>query len=191
MIRMRWGFASWRTRCSVGLVQTAGRKIRKVPQDELITINIDCTYAVTIVLGAAQRWASLRPQMVRLGDAVDLALIDEAPALGYALSYANADYVRATTPSESLPALHDEGERLRELMLASKVVLEKHGLVPGKHLEELKGPVGYLNLSHDLTALVRFFRDNWAQIAGKTPLSIAEVDRASIVAGRLLTGVGA
>ena len=166
-------------------------QIRGVPQDELMIINIDCTYAVTIVLGAAPRWLALRPRMDRISSEVDLALIDNASALGYALSYANADFVRTTTPTESLPMLHDEGERLRDLMLASKLVLEKHGLVKGEYLEALKGPVGYRNLSHDLSALVRFYRDNWTQIEGKTPLAMADIDRASILSGRLLAGVGA
>jgi hypothetical protein len=166
-------------------------QIRSVREEDLIQINLDGTYAVTIVLGAAPRLQALRARMAQLGDEIDLALVDNAAALGYAFSYANADFVRATTPTESLPGLHDEGEKLRDLMLASKSVLEKHGLVQGDYLEGLKGPVGYRNLSHDLSALVRFYRDNWAQISGKTPLSLADVDRASIIAGRLLTGVSA
>jgi hypothetical protein len=166
-------------------------KIRSVRQEDLMQINLDGTYAVTVVLAAAPRLLALRERMVQLGDEVDLELVDNAAALGYAFSYANADFVRATTPTESLPALHDEGEKLRDLMLASKAVLEKHGLVQGDYLEALKGPVGYRNLSHDLSALVRFYRDNWAQISGKTPLALADVDRASIIAGRLLTGVSA
>jgi len=163
-------------------------RIRSVPQEELIQLNIDGTYAVTIVLGAAPRLVALRERMTPLADLVDLALIDDAAALGYAFSYANADYVRASTPIESLPALRDEGEKLRDLMMASKTVLEKHGLVQGDYLEALKGAPGYRNLSHDLSALVRFYRDNWAQIAGKTPLALSDVDRASVIAGRLLTG---
>jgi hypothetical protein len=164
-------------------------RIRAVPESDLVAINVDGSYAVTVALGSVTRIAALRPRMDVLAGEVDLALIDEVPALAYAFSYATADYVHLTSSAESLPMLAEEGARLRERMLLSKQALDSHGLVQGQYLEGLRGVVGYRNLSHDLSALVRFYRENWSVVAGKTPMTIADIDRASVISGRLLAEV--
>lgn len=164
-------------------------EILAVPEDDVLTINVDMPLAVSIVLGAWSQLVELRPRIEKLAE-FDLPQFDKIEAYAYATAQTHGDYVLATTPTESLPQLYDQGVILRELMVSNAMNLAKHGLLDGEHLKALKGPVGYRNLAVDLTALASFLRQSWTKIAGKTPLTPTDLETAAILGARLLKGVG-
>jgi hypothetical protein len=77
------------------------------------------------------------------------------------------------------------------VLLADASTLAAHGIIDGQRLKDIKGSTGYLDLACDLQTLVAVLRDNWENIAGKMPLTMADLDRAELTGVRLVDAVGA
>jgi hypothetical protein len=166
-------------------------EIRKVPDDDLIVINIDVPTAVTTVLGTLPEIRSLRSQIVSDIPSFDIARFDQLESYTLALGHAHALYLAASAPPESLDELSQTASSLRELLLSDATALAQRGFVDGQKLKELKGPKGYRNVAFDLFTLVALLRESWDKISGKTAVQAAELDQAETLADRMLTAVGA
>jgi hypothetical protein len=166
-------------------------EIRKVSDDDLVTINIDVPTAVTTVLGTLPEVRSLRAQIVTEIPNFDIERFDKLEAYTLALGHAHALYLAASTPSESLDELSQRVADSRELLLSDATALAQRGFVSGQRLRELKGPNGYRNVAFDLFMLVALLRESWDKIVGKTAIQPIELDQAEVLADRLLTAVAA
>jgi len=166
-------------------------EIRKVPDDDLIIINIDVPTAVTTVLGALPEIRSARPQIVSDMPSFDIARFDRLESYTLALGHAHTLYLAASAPPESLDELSQSATALRELLLSDATALAQRGFVDGQKLKELKGPKGYRNVAFDLFTLAALLRENWEKVLGKTAVQATELDQAETLADRLLTAIGA
>jgi hypothetical protein len=164
-------------------------EMREVSSDKLITINIDIPTSVTTVLGALPKIRPFRPQIVAELTLFDLVRFDKLQDFTHAVGYAHAIYMAACGPAEILPDLARQAVALRKQILFDTTALAKRGLIDGRRLTELKGPVGYNNLAFDLMALASLLRGSWNSILGKTPLQIEEVSQAASMATQLLDAV--
>lgn len=158
--------------------------------DDLIPINIDVPTAVTTALGSLPEIIALRERANALAE-FQLANIDELGTYARATMHAHGEWLAATTPPEALQALNDEGLVLRDLLYSDATALSKRGLVNGGPLAEFKKGVGYKNLATDLVGLASLLRHRWSEIASKSALMIAEIDRAEELSEKLLVAVGA
>jgi len=165
-------------------------EIRKVPDADIVTINIDVPTAVTTVLGALPGILTFRPQIATDIPSFDLARLDKLESYTLALGHAHTLYLAASNPPESLVELSDTGTKARELLLSDASALAARGFIDGEKLKTLKGAHGYRNLAVDLFTLSALLRDNWDRIAGKTAVQSAELDQAETLADRLLTAFG-
>ncbi|HEU4405723.1 MAG TPA: hypothetical protein VFS43_10565 [Polyangiaceae bacterium] len=164
-------------------------EIEAVPSDQVRRINVYVPAAVLVVLGALPRLMTLRDQMRALSghppDALD-KLRD------YALAAAHA-YVRALPQDAGethLRALLGEAAPLRERLLRSAELLAEFGLVDATRVAAIRRGVGHLDTALDLEGLGTLFREAWPAVASKSPITLAEVERASQLGTLLLDALG-
>ena len=164
-------------------------EMNKVPASELIPINIDIPAAVATALGAMPEIMALRSKLVALPD-FDIARLDKLEAYTLAIGHAHTRWLGASAPTESLEQISQEATVKRELLLSDASALAKRNMIDGQRLKELKGPIGFKNLSFDLFNLADMLRSNWTAISGKSALQLTELDQAEVLADRLITAVG-
>lgn len=161
-------------------------------EEELLRPNIDVPFILPRLLGAMPALRSLRSEIAKKLPEHDLALFDNLETFTLALAYAHALTIAASDrPSEDLAALNTEASELREGLLADARHLARHKLVDAGRLDEIKGLVGYKNVAFELLALAALLRQSWAAISGKTPLSLAQLDRAEHLAQRIFNQLAA
>ena len=166
-------------------------EIRKVPDEDLVTINIDVPTAVTTALGAVPQIRTLRPQIATDIPTFDLVRFDKLELYTLALGHAHTLHLAASSPPESLSEFSEAGTETRELLLSDATALAARGFIDGEKLKTLRGPHGYRNLAFDLFTIAALMRDNWARIVGKTAVQPEELDQAEMLADRLITAVAA
>jgi hypothetical protein len=165
-------------------------EVQGVQPSDYSIINVDIPNAITTVLGALPGIRALRPRIVAELSQFDIARFDKLETYALALGHAHAGYMAASQPSESLEALSEEATDLRDLLLSDATALAHRSLIEADRLKQLKGTKGYRNLSFDLLALVRLFRDSWPSLTNKTAVQMPELRRAESLADRILTAVG-
>jgi hypothetical protein len=165
-------------------------EIRAVPDSDLIIVNIDIPTSVTTALGALPEIVALRPRVVSEMPNYDIVRFDKLEAYTLAVGHAHALFLAASTPTESIDELSSQAVATREMLFSDASALAKRNLVDRQRLSELKGANGYRNTAFDVMALAAMLRDAWPNIVGKTALELSELDRAEMLADRLLTAVG-
>ncbi len=162
--------------------------ILAVPEETLLSINVDIDGVVTNTLGRLPRIYALAPQLREL-EQFDSVALDNLE--GYLLAMAHAQALHAfAEDTESLSAPAEMAVQMREVLLADAKALVQRGLLNGKGLERLRGTRGYRNVGFDLVALTGVMRQNWAQIDGRSAIRLEELDRAEALADQLLISVG-
>jgi hypothetical protein len=160
-----------------------------LPESELVTINLDVPAVATATLGAWPEIAAFGEQVKAL-PGFDASQFGKVETYALATVYAHGQFMMASAPAVVLPELSEKALAARQVLLADAMALATRGLVDGGPLRELKGPIGYRNVSMDIVALVGLFRKHWPQISSKTALTSAEIDTAEKVADDLLYAVG-
>jgi hypothetical protein len=84
----------------------------------------------------------------------------------------------------------EKGTRQRETLASDAQSLAHRGLIDAQKLKELKGPVGYKHVAQDLFTLTELLRANYAALAGKTPVTLAELADAEITAEQIFVSLG-
>jgi hypothetical protein len=107
-----------------------------------------------------------------------------------ALKFAQSGFQIATQPPDDLPALLEEGGKVRDRLLADAKALALHGLFDSTQLDQLKGGTGVNNLAEDLELLSHAMMYNWQRIQGKALTSLEDVQVASRLGLRLTRIVG-
>jgi hypothetical protein len=120
----------------------------------------------------------------------DIDKFDKLEMYALALGHAHALWMGASTPSQSLEELLERGGALRLMMVVDATALAQRHLINGQNLKDLKGANGFRNLAFDLLTLAAVLRDAWSHVAGKTAVSLEELDQAENLADQLLTAVG-
>ncbi len=164
-------------------------KLSAQKEHELTTINLDVPSVYTLGTGALMKVRAYREQMLALPH-VNTALIEEIEEYLLALGHAQALYLAASAPVASIPELYEQLLRLCEVLLADAPALVTRALIPSDRLKELRGPVSHAATAFDVMALTSILRAHWDKIQGKTAVALSELERAEILADRLLTAVG-
>lgn len=153
-------------------------------------INLDIQSATATVRGSLAEIMLMRPQIVAQVPGVDISQLDNLETYALALLQANATHLVSTSPPEALAGLAEEGTKLRATLLSDATALANRGIINNASLDNLKGPMGYRNLSSDILALATLLRSNWSAIASKSCVTEAELDRAEVVADQLNEAYG-
>jgi hypothetical protein len=158
-------------------------EIRRVPNEELIAINIDIPTAVTTALGALPEIRALRPLIVAGMPQFDIARFDKLEGYTLAVGHAHALYLAASEPSESIEKLAQAGVSLREVLLADASALAQRRLPDGQRLKGSRGSTA----TQPASTCSRWRCARLSKVSSKTALQLSELDQAGGYADRLLT----
>ncbi len=165
-------------------------EILALPEDELITINIDVMAAVTSVTGALPEIRAMRDAIAAQWRNFDFEQFDKLEQYTLALNQAHSSYRSAFAPKANVAELAAELTVLRDKLLVNAQSLASMGLINSEQLKNVKVGTGYRALASDVLTLDTVFRENWAQIASKTPFSQADLHAAGSLALELVAAVG-
>jgi hypothetical protein len=165
-------------------------EILAVTEESLSPILIDIPTAVTTVLGVLPRIQALRPEIVETLRKFDFGRFDRLEQYTLAVSHAHALHRAAHGPKISLTRTGRELIAVREMLLWDARSLAAHRLVHGTRLAGCRVTPGYRGLAYDVLMLVELLKEAWSRVHDRTPVTMAQLDRAAVSAERLLTAVG-
>jgi hypothetical protein len=164
-------------------------ELTALPVTDYVQINVDIPTAVATALGAMNEIRALRPAVSTLPN-FDLERFDKLEDYALALGHAHGAYLAASAPPRSLEELAEEAAGTREVLLSDGRALATRGLIDPGRLGEVGRRTGYRNTAFDLLTLVNVLREHWSRISGKTAVTAAELEKAEVLADRLLTAAG-
>jgi hypothetical protein len=156
---------------------------------DLTPINLDVPSVYTLGSGALLKIRSYRERILALPD-IWRSLVEKIDDYLLALGHAQALYIAASTPVASIPELYAQLLKQREMLLADSTALATRGLIPGDKLKELRGPISHSDTAFDVLALASILRTNASSIAGKSALTLSDLERAETLADQLLAALG-
>jgi hypothetical protein len=159
-------------------------------REKLLKLNLDIPTIVTLALGAMSEIQKLKPACEANFKLMDLTLFDSLEARALALGYANALLQAASVQTLPVQELSARVVAVRSSLESDLRAAARRELVDEVPLQALKGNVGYKNQATDTLLLTALARGNWARLEGKTPITLAELDEAEVLADQLLTTVG-
>jgi hypothetical protein len=164
-------------------------EISALPDEDVSGVNIDLVGAVTTVLGTLPELRALRSEIVEL-PLFDSKRFDKLELYALALNHANALHRGALSPKVGLTELGTTISGIRDRLLANARSLAEYGLIDGERLNECKTANGYRPLATDVLTLVALYKEYWASIEHKTPVSFDALNEAGTLAVELLAAVG-
>lgn len=153
-----------------------------LPQDSLLTINVDVHGAVITTIGVATKLPA-HEEGLRALPGFHAAMLAKFPDYILALYSAHTRYVFAMTPVELLPELLEKATGWRDILLTEARSLVARQLVKAELLKELTGTHGFRNVAFDLSGLTQIFKSGWSQIEGNTGIKLSqlqEVDKLAL-----------
>ena len=146
---------------------------------------------ITTVLGALPKLRRLQGRMEALSSDFDIEKYERLERHALALQQAHAVYQTTRARHPSLAPLAHELVKVRDNLLGNALSLARYGLIDRQPLQAIQRNAGYRPLARDIGLLVAVYRERWGSLIGKTPVTSAELDRASALALQLLGAVGA
>jgi hypothetical protein len=165
------------------------QKIRAVPESDFRTMNLDVTAIVAQVLGAVPKILKHR-SILALMPTFDISQVDHLQDYALALGSCHADYRAAAEPSDDVPRLVQEQRQLREQLHADAAALANRGQLDAERVARLQGGNAYRMVAFDVLGLVQLFLENWNELAGKTALTVADLEQARAGASQLIHALG-
>lgn len=164
-------------------------EIIAVKDEQLVPLNVDVVTASTLVLGALPKLRALRQEIVQL-PGFDIARFDKLEQYAFALNQANGLYRSAVAAKGTVQEIGNEIALVRDRLHANAVSLADYGLLDAERLKEIKKANGYRAIATDIVTLITVFREHWATVEGKTPVTLSALSDAGHRAAELLAAVG-
>lgn len=163
--------------------------VEAVSEDDLETVNRDEDFVVTTVLGAMRH---VEPHLDALSKlpGLDMTRIRKLADYADALLYWNASSTYAPTMKPEVIAMIDEAIILRERTLHDLSSLVQHGVLPGSLLEGFGGTAAYRKVARDVIGLSNLVHERWADIQGKSMISLEKMDQASTLGRTIMQAIG-
>ncbi len=159
-------------------------------EEGLAKMNIDAVATVTTALGCLSKLRALRSEIERHLPTFDLARFDKLKEYALALNHANAIHRGALEQRGTIADLGSEVARIRDRLMDDAESVCNHGLMNAERLKECKKAPGYRATATDVFTLVNLFKEHWAKVEGRTPVTAAFLQEAGNKALQLLDAVG-
>lgn len=163
--------------------KTAVERAAIEPSD-FASLTVDIGQAVDIVLAAIPRIRSLQKEID--ASVSTPVVISELETLTLATAHAHALLKISMSPPEELDAVYKEASERRTVLKLEASGLAGHGLLNRDTVAGLKSENGFRNVAYELMSLVALFREAQSRIAGRTATTPADLDRAAVLATKLL-----
>jgi hypothetical protein len=165
-------------------------EIMALPDEETVQLNLEPVAAATVALGVLPELLALRPRIEKELPSFDLQRFDKLKQYTLAFTYAHGLYRGAQVPTAQLAALAEELTVIRDRLLGDAASLGNNGYLDASRLKGCKQLPGYRALASDIFTIVPLFKEHWAQIEGKTPVTRAALADATSRAVDLMAIVG-
>lgn len=170
--------------------QLVADEIAAVPEDKLVPLNLEIVSTVFTARGAVPEIRKLRPDMVGLLSAAELASVDKIDTYATALLQTQASYRMAATAVEQLPAIVERATALRDTFVADATALARRGYLDKNIIEARPRGPGFKNLVAELGALITELRRSWPKINARSGIQYGEFDEADALIVRIAQLVG-
>jgi len=164
--------------------------IRSVSPNDRASINTDVMSSVRTTEGVLPKIAGYRQTIVEQLPQFRIQLFDELENRALALGHAQTVFESAQRPPAILQSLSDGASKAHDIARSDVTTLVHRGLMPSQALSTLNGGNGYRNLAADLFKLSEAFRSNWSNIAGRTSMTLPELDRLENLADQINQALG-
>lgn len=161
--------------------------ILALPKERVGQVTTDVPTAVSLALGALPQIESLLADMK---DVLKKPPVDELARLrdrALATLYAHLHFVPRT---KSLETDLEEARVLRERLLTTADAHVSHGHFDAESIAKIREGAGSLDRANDLIALGALFRSAWDDIGERTPVTLAQLERASALGTQLVIDLG-
>jgi hypothetical protein len=165
------------------------RDLDSLEPEDLVAINIDPLGAVVTARGAYKKILVYHDQIAAL-PGFNLDYLEQFDTYARAAHYTQTLLISPSTSSESFQELVAEASALRENFLAEATLLVTRGILAENALACLKGAVGFQNIASDVMMLSNLLRGVWPQIAARTLVTEAELDRAEVLSDLVVNDLG-
>ncbi len=161
-----------------------------LPEDELVSVNVDIPRAVAIVLGAAPHLEALRGRFLSELPKHPIRYVDNLKKYALAAWYTHLLSLPAPGPENTVKKLLEEAAPLRESLLVAAEALAHREFFGKERVSEIRSGQGNLDTANDLVALAALFSEHWSAIENKTAVEWAEVERATEIGPEILVALG-
>lgn len=165
-------------------------EITSLPEAQLLPVTLDIIAITTSLTGILPELRALRGQIEAKWRDFDFTSFDKLDQYALALLHAHGACNRASAPKAAVADIAEELTRVRDRLYAVAAPLPGYGLIGSSELEKCKVAVGYRPLIGDVITLVGVFRDNWAALQGKVPVTEEELLHAKGLALELQEQLG-
>jgi hypothetical protein len=151
-------------------------EIAALPEELLLPISVDISFAHEIALAAADRIDELMPELAKLSG-LDIDRIRKLRLYAAAAQHAN---VLATSREDDprLRRLLDEGAKLRQDLLSTADLLVHFGEVSEDRVAVIRRGQGHVEMAKGLEQLGILFEEIWDRVEGRIPITAEMVERA-------------
>jgi hypothetical protein len=160
------------------------------PAAELGRITVTIPAAVTIVLGALPNIEELYDEIHETMPKFDLGRAGRLRAYAYAAVHAHYRVMLLAEGEARLRDLVAEASPLRERLLRSAELHAHYGVFDAEVVAGIRRGSGHLDTANDLAQLVLLFRASNDALAGRTPVTEADLERAATLSAQLLDALG-
>jgi hypothetical protein len=146
-----------------------------MPPEEVVQVALDPSRSATVVVGSLPRIESYRAALEAQFGASALAFLDELPFIAYATRQADIELAAADSAGD----LSDRFVTVTEdhqLLLTDAEALANRKLLDRARVDAGRPAQGYRTKTKSTLVLVALFRERWAVVKDKTPLTIGDLD---------------
>lgn len=166
-------------------LETVMPMLQEIAEQDLIPIRLD---SPTIAMRLLNRLSAIEPfrATIAILPLVRQDWLTKLEAIALALIQVDSLSRVSVKLSPAVKAMFKEAAGLRDRLRGPVTILQKNGLLPHAPLTKQEGKRGYVQTAQDLILFGNLLRDNWDTIDGRTTITMAEVDRCSVLAQLLL-----
>jgi hypothetical protein len=165
-------------------------ELKALPDAEVGRVNAPVPAVIQIVCGALPRLDALGEAMREALPLLDHVAIGKLGDYTHTLYYTNILAMPSAEGDADVPALLAEATPLRERMLTNAESLAQYGLVDADRVASIRSGTGHFDTANDVGALAQLYRSGGDELASKTPVTRAEIDRAAELSLRLIHALG-
>lgn len=153
-------------------------------------ITVDVPSAVTTAYGALPAIKALKPEIEATFKSFDGRHIDNLERYASAALYGHTRWLFAAEPSVPLQQMIAEAMKRRASLVSVLETATVYELIPADIVRDLQGAKGHKNMAVDLIGVTGVLRQYWSALEGKTPLTVADLERAEQLGQQLVKALG-
>jgi hypothetical protein len=155
-----------------------------------VRITVSVPVAVKIGLGAIPNIEARRDEFRRRLPEYNVERAGRLRDYARAAYYAHLVAIRHADGEGRVRAILEEALPLRERMLSAAELHALYGLLDGGHVASIRRGTGHIDSANDLVELAVLFGDSRGKLAGQTPVTDADIERARELGFQLIDALG-